>query len=214
MLNLIPRAVARLRRPGHAEAGYTLIELLVVLVILGIIGTIVTSTIVNSMQATRREQDRVFTVATAQTALERLSRDVRTADPLVAANLNDVTMLVYRDGHCQQRHWWVDANSNLNMSIAQWTAASTSCSTRSGGTDPLVTQVVMTNAGVDSTTLIFRYWSENVDNSLTEVTPPVPSNMLTRIDRVELSIKGLLRENGSPVLLTSSTDLRNVEQLP
>jgi prepilin-type N-terminal cleavage/methylation domain-containing protein len=214
VLTRLRRAFPHTRSAADAESGFTLIELLVVVGIMSIIGTIVSGTIIQSMQASRREQERVFTVSTAQTALERLSRDLRTSDPLVAANLNDVSMLVYRSGHCELRRWWVDTQAQLLSSITRYTDASTSCATRSGGTDTPVTQVVMDNAGVDSTTLIFRYYTKNPNSALTEVTAPVPTNQLTRIDRAELTIKGLLRENGAPVFLTSSIDLRNVEQLP
>ena len=210
----MPRWSLRSRATAEADAGFTLMELLVVVFIMGTIGTIVSGTIVQSMQASRREQERVFTVSTAQTALERLTRDLRTADPLVAANLNDVSMLVYRSGHCEQRRWWVDPQSRLLNSIAPYTAASDSCATRTGTTATPVTQVVMDNAGVDETTLIFRYFTKNPNSALTEVAAPVAAAQLSRIDSAELTIKGLLRENGSPVYLTSSIDLRNVEQLP
>lgn len=213
MLTRCRRVLTRATRPG-ADEGYTLVELLVVIIIFGIIGTILASTVISSMSATRREQERVFTVQTAQTALERLSKDLRTADPLVAANLNDVTLLVYRSGHCERRQWWVDANNQLLMSRAVYSGASSSCSTKSGTLGTAEVQVVMDNAGVDDKTLIFRYWNKNTNAALTELTPPVASNQLTRIDRIELTIKGLLSENGTPVLLTSSVDLRNVEQLP
>jgi len=214
LLATLRRVRTRMHPAADQQAGFTLVELLVVVVIMGIIGTIVSATIISSLQATRREQDRVFTISTAQTALERLSRDLRTADPLTAANLNDVSMQVYRAGYCEQRRYWVDSTGQLLMSRAPYTAASTSCSTASGATATATTQVLMTNAGVDSTTLIFRYYTVNPNAALTELSAPVAATDLAHVDRVELTIKGVLSENGSPVFLTSSIDLRNVEQLP
>ena len=214
MLTLIQRWFPHTRTTSDADGGFTLMELIVVVGIMSVIGTIVSGTIIQSMQASRREQERVFTVSTAQTALERLSRDLRTSDPLMAANLNDVSMLVYRSGHCELRRWWVDPSAQLMTSTARYTTASTSCATRTGTTATPVIQVVMDNAGVELDHAHLPGLHEEpelgADRGLCSGgREPADQDRPGRAHH-----QGPAARDGAPVFLTSSIDLRNVEQLP
>lgn len=65
------------------EGGFTLVELLVVLAIGGVVLTLVTSAIIGSLNATRRGEDRVDALNDLQRGLERISREMRTASPII-----------------------------------------------------------------------------------------------------------------------------------
>ncbi|HVW80676.1 MAG TPA: type II secretion system protein [Mycobacteriales bacterium] len=84
--------VTRQRR--NRDAGFTLTEMLVVTVLFGIVGTIVTTMSVTALRQQTRVQDRSDTLAQARTALERIDRDIRSANPLLAAS---PTTLVLRE---------------------------------------------------------------------------------------------------------------------
>jgi prepilin-type N-terminal cleavage/methylation domain-containing protein len=199
------------RRRPCGDAGFTLVELLITMVILGIVGAMTVTIVTNTLQTTRAAQERSITITQAQTALERLARDIRTADPLVVAAANDMTLDVYFRGHCERHRWYVDANAQLILSKQSW-APSDRCSTKTGSPGAVTSQVQLGNAGVDNTNLIFRYWRQNPDTSLTEITPPVPAADRRRVDKVEVTVRGVLARQADPLVLTTSVDLRNVEQ--
>ncbi|HWA67391.1 MAG TPA: type II secretion system protein [Mycobacteriales bacterium] len=76
------------------DRGFTLTETLVVIVLFAIIGTIVTTASVTGLHKQTQLQDRSDVLAQARTALERIDRDIRSANPLLAASS---TQLVLRE---------------------------------------------------------------------------------------------------------------------
>lgn len=62
------------------ESGLTLVELLIVLVIVGVVGAIATATMVDSLGATRRADERIQALTELQTASRRITREIRVAD--------------------------------------------------------------------------------------------------------------------------------------
>jgi prepilin-type N-terminal cleavage/methylation domain-containing protein len=84
----------RLRARGGVDAGWTLTEMLVVIVLFGLIGAIVTTASISGLHQQTKLQDRSDVLAQARAALERIDRDVRSANPLLAASS---TQLVVRE---------------------------------------------------------------------------------------------------------------------
>lgn len=64
------------------EGGFSLIELLVVLVITGIVGGVVVSAITAGMRSASQTSTRIDATQELEVALQRMSRDIRAADPL------------------------------------------------------------------------------------------------------------------------------------
>ncbi|QBI21505.1 prepilin-type N-terminal cleavage/methylation domain-containing protein [Egibacter rhizosphaerae] len=82
------------------EDGFTLVELLVVVLLLGVLGAAITSGIVSAHSAQRAQIERSDALAELRTAAERVSRDVRAADPLLFAEADRLEAKVDRgDGH-------------------------------------------------------------------------------------------------------------------
>lgn len=74
-------------RPG--EAGVTLVELLVAMLLLGVVGGVVTSAIVSAMSASQTTTARIQAVQELEIGLQRVTRDLRAADPLVLSGGGD-----------------------------------------------------------------------------------------------------------------------------
>jgi prepilin-type N-terminal cleavage/methylation domain-containing protein len=69
-------------RRRSSEAGFTLVELLVVMIILGIVGGITTTAVVTSLHSASNTESRIRALHELETALQRMTRDLRVADPL------------------------------------------------------------------------------------------------------------------------------------
>lgn len=86
------RSLARL----HDEAGVSLIELLVVMVLLGVVGTMVTSAVVSGLAASSRGQARVEALTELETAVHRVTREVRAAAPIHVADVHTMEVTALR----------------------------------------------------------------------------------------------------------------------
>ena len=73
----------------RGEAGITLVELLVVMVLFGIVGGVVTSAIVSAMRSTQTTTARINATQELEIGLQRVTRDLRSADPLVLSETDD-----------------------------------------------------------------------------------------------------------------------------
>jgi prepilin-type N-terminal cleavage/methylation domain-containing protein len=88
-------AVARFR---NDERGFTLVELLVVVVLMGIIMAIITAIVINAIYNQRYQVTQTHALNEAKLVLERLTRELRAADPLLIAETDRVGMEVERGG--------------------------------------------------------------------------------------------------------------------
>jgi prepilin-type N-terminal cleavage/methylation domain-containing protein len=194
------------------EAGLTLIELLVTMIIMGVIGAVVTAGIVTSLTDQRRERTRLDAVSGSQKVLERVTKDLRAANPLVAGDATSVTMLVYHGTACQQRRYYVNASSQLIEEIASYPASAT-CSTRTGTLGTTSSFLLLAKVANASTDPVFSYRRiDPAQDALVNVTAPVSAGLVQLVDSVTVSLKAGLKENQAPVSVSTSVDLRNVER--
>ena len=70
---------------GFDEEGLTLVELLVTLAVSSVVVAFVSATVVNALRAQDRQQAQLAALSEAKIAFERLSRELRVADPLRVA---------------------------------------------------------------------------------------------------------------------------------
>ncbi len=86
--------------PAHprvrGEDGATLLELLTVIAVSGLVLAFVTGTVISAMRTQRRQAIQVAALNDAKLAFERVTRDIRAADPLQVAALNRITLAVQR----------------------------------------------------------------------------------------------------------------------
>jgi prepilin-type N-terminal cleavage/methylation domain-containing protein len=66
----------------RSQAGFTLVEVLVVLVLMGVVGGIATTAVVATLTSSSKTEQRVRALNELETALQRMTRDLRVADPL------------------------------------------------------------------------------------------------------------------------------------
>ncbi len=88
---------SRLRRV-HGEDGVTLPELLAVMGVLGVVLAFVTGAVVNALRSERRQSAQVAALNEAKLAFERVTRDIRRADPVQGVALDRITLDVRPPG--------------------------------------------------------------------------------------------------------------------
>jgi prepilin-type N-terminal cleavage/methylation domain-containing protein len=192
-----------LTRLRHArDEGFTLIEMLIVIVLVGILGAIVTTAIADSMKTTRQDYNREFSVTQLQTALERISRDLRVADPAQKAAAQDVVVDVYRNAKCVRTEYKV---SGTNLVWESWTFGST-CATypsTTGATDTgarvLVPNINTASSGSSGTYFSF-FNDQGTGGSSTAPSP---------YTRAQIVVTANQREGRAAVTLQSSIQFRN-----
>jgi prepilin-type N-terminal cleavage/methylation domain-containing protein len=208
MLTAVRRRLATRRN----DSGMTLIELLVTMVLMGVIGSVVTAGVVTSMRDQRRAQSRLDAVTTTQRALERVTKDIRAADPLVAADATSVTTLVYHGTQCQQRRYYVDATNQLVQEIAKY-PASTTCADKTGTLGTASSRVLVKTVVNTTAQPVFAYQRiDPAQSALATVTTPVASNLVSLVDSVTINVKAGLKFGQQPVVVQTAVDLRNVER--
>lgn len=75
----------RFRDRLRGEQGNSLAELVVVIGLLAIVGTMIAQSMLSAVRVSTSGGDRSFTLADTRTALERVERDIRAANPIEAA---------------------------------------------------------------------------------------------------------------------------------
>jgi type II secretory pathway pseudopilin PulG len=190
----------------------TLIELLVVMILMGVIGSVVTAGVVSAMQDQRRAQSRLDAITSTQRALERVTKDLRASDPLVAADARSVTTLVYHGAACQQRRYYVDATNQLVQEIAKY-PASTTCANRTGALGTAITNVLVKTIVNTTAQPVFVYQRiDPAQAALVTVATPVTSTLVSLVDSVTINVKAGLKYGQQPVVVQTAVDLRNVER--
>lgn len=87
----------RVRRGGD-QSGFTLVELLVVIILMGVIGAIFTSGMMSAMRADRRTRARVGVQGDLAKGVDRMTKQIRVASPVVAFSPTSLSVETYRGG--------------------------------------------------------------------------------------------------------------------
>jgi prepilin-type N-terminal cleavage/methylation domain-containing protein len=206
---MLTHGLRRRRRDGREEDGFTLVELLVSIILLGVVGSVASAAILTATQ-TQRSTDGLVTARTEATkAIERISRDLRVANPLRVADANDVTVDTLRGSTCERRRYYVDGANRLMLSIAPFTTG-TACGVY-GAVPGTATSTVIADAVVTGGTPIFSYlrWDGSTSQRVA-VTAPVAASSLGLVDGVVISVT-VPAAPREPVTVSTQVDLRNVE---
>jgi prepilin-type N-terminal cleavage/methylation domain-containing protein len=186
----------------RGDDGVTLIELLIVMILISIIGGIVTTTLVGAMRGTRQQQNRTFAVAAIQTQLERMSRDIRVADPIRAASASALTVDLYKGTGCVRRSWAISGTSLVvtSLKFAAWS----SCAVYPAAASPAPTTTVSTalyKLG-NGTTPLFTY-TDGVGTAL-GATPTA-----SQIGNIAISLVQSVPEGRAAPTFTTSVGVKN-----
>lgn len=201
------------------DAGFSLIELLVVLLLLSVVGTIVMVTLNSGFRSTTLIQRETDASAELQRTVERISREVRVADPFEAADptQNRAQLRVFRDGVCH-RYFFRQEGTEL----VQYVQSPLLPAPPPPGS-PTVDNVCTTSApaslsssGLPRTVLlrdltagttVFRYYDRNGTQLV------FPGAQPRDVAQVEITLR---RSGGSgtPVTVATRVDLRNQQEAP
>jgi type II secretory pathway pseudopilin PulG len=183
--------------------------MLVVIVVLGVVGSVVSSAVISSLKTQRLTQANVVSTSDARTAVERMTRDIRTTNPLRAASANSITFDLYYGTGCERRTYYLSGTS-LMLDRATF-AAGVRCGSQTATPGAATTVTVIGNVANTTATPLFRYYRwDSVSKTRVEVTAPVASTSLRSVDTVLVDVHVSTPEQG-PVALTTLVDLRNVE---
>lgn len=84
------------RRRLRGEDGATLVELLTVMAVSALLLAFVTGTVIDAMRSQRRQATQVLALNDAKLAFERVTRDIRGANPLRVATQDSITLDVQK----------------------------------------------------------------------------------------------------------------------
>lgn len=154
------------------DGGFTLVEMSIVLLILGVIGAIATSSVIQSMKTTDRGQKRVFGLADVQNAVERMSREIRAADPVeTSSSSSSVSVRVHRNGRCQ-RYTYALVGTELRQTLERLSpdpGVFNECTSVVAGST--VTTVLVRGLTNGSTTPLFTYLADTAPATTAATTP-------------------------------------------
>ncbi|MGI8876778.1 MAG: prepilin-type N-terminal cleavage/methylation domain-containing protein [Egibacteraceae bacterium] len=180
----------------RSEGGATLVELLVVMVLLSIVGGVVTTGLVSGMQAQRRAQARIDALSELQRAMERTTRELRGADPVISVGGDTVTVHVPAlDGSCAEVTY-LRSGTVLREQRAS-TAPGAGCAAFGAPTERNQLSN-LANATVSPVVAVFTY----ADAGGSPVTDPVD------VRRIAVTLLRDLPEQ-DPVRLESTVTIRN-----
>jgi prepilin-type N-terminal cleavage/methylation domain-containing protein len=182
--------VTAARRRLSDERGLTLVEVLVVVLITGIVITIAGASAVNALRFEREQTAHVSALNQAKIATERLTRDLRGADPLFVAEDNRIRYQVRRPGGMTTVEYRLDGD---NLVVDD-------------GTERVVLRGVVLPPGQP----LFSYFNLAREQlPLPEEGPDIPN---VEVRSVTVMLQVPYGERGQTVQLETNIMLRNAER--
>lgn len=195
----------RLSRDG--EGGSTLVELLVVMLILGVVGGIVLAGVTSGLRTTSHAQARVDSLAKTQMTIERVSREMRAADPVREVADGWLTLDVCREGGLRHYRYSVEAVGDAwELVEERWDFPSADCPapdtepTEPGPSDTSVRTLVegLTEAAVFTT----------LDRDGNVLNGP-PADNADEAYRLVIRARRAVQDDREPIEIETTVTLRN-----
>jgi prepilin-type N-terminal cleavage/methylation domain-containing protein len=188
-----------IRQDDRDDAGFTLIELLMVIILLGVVGSITTAGIAGAMRSTRQNQALVLGSAQLETQLQRMTRDIRVADPLRAVSASSVLFDDYRSGACRRTEYRVSGGS-LQSRVLTYSAPASCNAYPATVTADKDTGYVTTAANV-TTAAPFTF----LDSTGAVIATPTAKT----VRQIGISLTQTQRESRKPITMSATVYLRN-----
>jgi prepilin-type N-terminal cleavage/methylation domain-containing protein len=191
-----------------SQNGFTLIELLVAMLIGSALFAVVPYTITQTFASNTRATAHVSVVTDVQLAVDRVSRDVRVANPIVAATTTSLTSRIYRAGTCTLVTYAVTSVPLVDLTASGYRATGNSLtsSTALCSAPNTVTSTGVLIRAIPTTAMPFSY----LDANGAAVLPPFADQAsLNHIFQVQISLQGSDR-SGYVQALNTTVDVRNV----
>jgi Tfp pilus assembly protein PilW len=178
----------------EGEAGFTIVEILITVVIsMGVLASLL-SMLTSQSTAERRVQDVANSQESIRLAYVELTRDLRAADPLVAATDTSVELLHHDSAGVARRLRWAIETSSPGAALVRREVAA-------DGTTAVSYRLV----GLASATSLFRF-----DKAGPVFAPIAAAEAPQCAKRVGVDLRATAAGDGAPLQLSSDVDLRNV----
>jgi prepilin-type N-terminal cleavage/methylation domain-containing protein len=183
------------------EDGVSLIEVLVGVVIMAVAMSIASTAAVHAMRVQRRQIGEVDAMNRARVTMERLTREVRAANPLLAASADGTSLSVQVTRPV----------AGFNRKITTYTLVGTTLqmsgqliNTTTSATQTLPTTTVLTGLQLNPGEKLFSY-------VLTDGNPPTPTSDLRMYHSVTITLRLAMPQvsSTSTVRLTDTVTFRN-----
>jgi prepilin-type N-terminal cleavage/methylation domain-containing protein len=187
--------LGRLRRRGD-DSGFTLIELLVVVVLMGVIGSIFMSGMVSAMRADRQTRSRVGIQADLTKGVDRMTKQIRVAYPVIAFSPTSLTVEAYRNNlRYRYTYTYTSATKKVTETMATYTSATAVSPTST------TTKTLLTNVTNGAAVPMFAYYDRN----------GTVATAIADIARVELTLVETPAQL-EPIRFQTSVFLRNYRE--
>ena len=95
-----------------------------VVLLVGVVGTIFAASMINAMGVDRRTKDRAAVTASLSVANERITREIRTASPIISVAPSQLVLESWTNGQ-RRRHTfaYVSGSSELRHTVAEYSSA-------------------------------------------------------------------------------------------
>jgi prepilin-type N-terminal cleavage/methylation domain-containing protein len=192
--------VSRLR---DDQAGFTLVELLVVTVLLGVIGAIAVQGIVITMERQRATAQRIDGLHELEIAVQRASRDLRAANPLVLSETRSATTTIgariQREGETLIVSYGLEEEGGEQVLVQRTAVEGETVQVRQ-----LVTQVDNGDAP------IFRYLREDgTEITCDDTVSTCARTFMDQATDVEINLlRGVVGQD--PVTVSTTINIRNI----
>lgn len=147
---------------GVDDRGFTMAETLVVAVLFAIVGTIVTLASTSGLHHQTQLQDRNAAITEVRTALQRIDRDIRSANPLLAASSSQIVLQEVEPTVTRTVTYAVSGSHLVASETDKTTAGVTTTTSKT-----LLSNLVSTTTPVFSVTPTLGYTAANGVNAST-----------------------------------------------
>ena len=192
------------------DGGFTLVELLVVLTLLGVVGAIVGTSMTRGLRADAQARNRIEAFEDMQVAIERMSREIRAADPLQVADDDQIQVDVHRSGVCHRvTYKYDDGPNHIEATEERFDGACGSGTSLGSSTRVLLSDVVPTLTGAGA---VFTYYTDSYHEEEDEEEGWQSASQPSETAFVEITVVRALELDQRPVTVNTVVGLRNPQE--
>ena len=182
-----------------AEDGVTMIEMLVGVVIMAIAMSIASLSTVHALKVQRRQVAEVDTINRTRIVLERMTRELRAANPLLAASADGSQISVQVTRPVTGFNRRITTYQLVGNSLQ---SSGTLINTATSATQAVPAQTILTGIALEAGETLFSYRA-------TDGTVPISGSDLAKYHTVTINLRMTMSEGGT-VLLSDTVTMRNV----
>jgi type II secretory pathway pseudopilin PulG len=189
-------------RPADSEgrqAGFSVVEMLVVTALTLIVGGIVLSSTISGFRTTQKQTSRVEALNDVKSVFQRLTRDIRGANPVIAAEANRIQVREIQSGVRRTLEWVLDGDQVvfLQEEVDHTTGVEVS---------PAVKRVVLRDVEMPAGTPVFRYFAADGSELAETAAGTYP---VDEIESVELALAVGIERSDETVEMSERITVRN-----